>query len=84
MLQMVTWSLQTADPCQSYLSNCAKANSEALKSKKFQSLNVNRLKDNRDAKMVEKGNLLLYVCLQVKNTTNPKHGATLFVVTVKK
>jgi len=34
--------------------------------------------------MVEKGNLLLYVCLQVKNTTNPKHGATLFVVTVKK
>ena len=61
---MVTWSLQTANFCQSYVSNCAKANSEALESKKFQSLNVNRLKDNRDAKMVEKGNLLLYVCLR--------------------
>jgi hypothetical protein len=24
--------------------------------------------------MVEKDNLLLYVCLQVKNTTNPQHG----------
>lgn len=81
---MVTWSLQTADPPQSYLSNCAKANSEALESKKFQSLNVNRWKDNRDAKMVEKGNLLSYVCLQVKNTTNPQHGATLYVVTVTK
>jgi len=80
---MVTWSLQTADPCHSYLSNCAKANSEAPESKKFQSLNVNRLKDNRDAKTIEKGNLLLYVCLQIKNTTNPQHGATLYVVTVR-
>ena len=80
---MVTWSSQTADPCQSYLSNCAKANSEALESKKFQSLKVNRLKENRDAKMAEKGNLQLYVCLQVNNTTNPQHGATLYVVTAR-
>ena len=80
---MVTWSLQTADLCQSYISNCAKSNSEALESKKFQSLNANRLKDNRNAKMVEKGYLLLYVYLQVKNTANPQHVATLYVVTVK-
>ena len=34
--------------------------------------------------MVEKGNLMLYVCLQVKNTTNPQHDATLYIVTVRK
>jgi hypothetical protein len=67
VLQLVTPSLQTADPCQTYLSNCAQDNSEALDSKEFQILNVNSLKDNRDDKMVEKdnktikNNLFLYV-----------------------
>jgi hypothetical protein len=65
---MITPTLQTADLCQSHLSNCAEGNSEALDSKKFQSLNVNSLKDNRDAKMVEKdnktvkNNLCLHAC----------------------
>jgi hypothetical protein len=65
------------------LIKCAEANSEALESKKFQTMNVNRLKDTIDARMVVEKAPYCCICLQVKITTHPQHGATFYVVTVK-